>query len=47
MVHGSSLNCHSESISKANYFFNIMNGKKLIVIEQVNSGSHKEIVNNR
>jgi hypothetical protein len=34
-------------MSKAKDFMDIMNGKKISVIEQVNSGLHKEIRTNR
>ncbi|XP_050066310.1 uncharacterized protein LOC126555432 [Aphis gossypii] len=45
-IHLSS-NWHIESMSKAKDFMDIMNGKKINVIEQVNSGFHKEIETNR
>ncbi|XP_025423131.1 uncharacterized protein LOC112692619 [Sipha flava] len=45
-IHLSS-NWHTESMSRAKDFMDIMNCKKISVIEQVNSGLHKEIETNR
>jgi len=45
-IHLSS-NWHTESMSRVKDFMDIMNGKKISVIEQVNSGLHKEIETNR
>ncbi|XP_025192119.1 zinc finger MYM-type protein 1-like [Melanaphis sacchari] len=45
-IHLSS-NWHTESMSRAKDFMDVMKGKKISVIEQVNSGLHKEIETNR
>ncbi|XP_060873361.1 52 kDa repressor of the inhibitor of the protein kinase-like [Metopolophium dirhodum] len=45
-IHLSS-NWHTESMLRAKDFMDIMNGKTISVIEQVNSGLHKEIETNR
>lgn len=45
-IHLSS-NWHSESMSRANDFINIINDKKIRVNKQVNSGLYKEIEENR
>ncbi|XP_026821717.1 52 kDa repressor of the inhibitor of the protein kinase-like [Rhopalosiphum maidis] len=45
-IHLSS-NWHTESMSRTKDFMDVMKGKKISVIEQVNSGLHKEIETNR